>query len=167
VALRTRLHCRGNARTRGLLRPHRTHRMITAGIAPVQTPPPAASGPSGELTWFLSAAPGIRVLTGQEVVAEVREVPVSSASGDYPGRQPGRPNGPAAGQNTPRAPRRLVLLKDSEESEVEAVLAEYEGAAVSGLHADLQQFATRHRGRQLAAEWLGPLGWTRFLWCRK
>jgi hypothetical protein len=40
---------------------------------------------------------------------------------------------------------------------------------VSGnrLHDDLQQFAARHRGRQVAAEWLGPLGWTRFLWCRK
>jgi hypothetical protein len=62
-----------------------------------------------------------------------------------------------------------VLLKGDEHSDVDSVLAEYRGADVSGnrLHADLQQFADRHRGRQVAAEWLGPLGWTRFLWCWK
>jgi hypothetical protein len=49
------------------------------------------------------------------------------------------------------------------------VLAEYEGADVSGkrLHADLQRLADEHRGQCVAGEWRGPLGWTRFLWCRK
>jgi hypothetical protein len=71
--------------------------------------------------------------------------------------------------STPRAPRRLVLLTDGEDSIVAEVLAEYRGAEVSGrrLHADLQRWAAEHRGRCVAAEWLGPLGWTRFLWCRK
>lgn len=86
-----------------------------------------------------------------------------------PPQRPGTRPAPAASPGAPRAPRRLVLLKDSEAGEVEAVLAEYHGADVSGnrLHAELQQFASRHGGRHVAAEWLGPLGWTRFLWCRK
>jgi hypothetical protein len=70
---------------------------------------------------------------------------------------------------TPRAPRRLVLLDGAEDGEVVRVLAEYRGAEVSGtrLHAELQRLAEQHRGECVAAEWLGPLGWTRFLWCRK
>jgi hypothetical protein len=93
------------------------------------------------------------------------EEAVSSGANGQGGRQPA----PARSQGTPRVPRRLVLLTDGEGSEVETVLAEYQGAQVSGnrLHADLQEFAARHRGRHVAAEWLGPLGWTRFLWCRK
>jgi hypothetical protein len=49
------------------------------------------------------------------------------------------------------------------------VLAEYQGAEVSGnrLHADIQRLAEEHAGRYVAAEWLGPLGWTRFLWRRR
>ncbi len=80
----------------------------------------------------------------------------------------GSPARPAA-SSSPRCPRRLVLLEAGEDSEVAEVLAEYKGADVSGkrLHADLQDLATRHAGRCVAAEWLGPLGWTRFLWCRK
>lgn len=71
--------------------------------------------------------------------------------------------------SVPRCPRRVVLLRDSEDSEVERVLREYHGAEVSGkrLHADVQLLAGEHRGRYVAAEWLGPLGWTRFLWCRR
>ena len=71
--------------------------------------------------------------------------------------------------STPRAPRRLVLLNGAEDGEVAQVLAEYRGAEVSGtrLHAELQRLAEQHRGACVAAEWLGPLGWTRFLWCRK
>jgi hypothetical protein len=84
-------------------------------------------------------------------------------------------NGTANGAKAPavtktvRAPRRLVLLEGDETSAVREVLAEYEGAEVSGqrLHADVQRLAQLHRGRHVAAEWLGPLGWTRFLWCRK
>jgi hypothetical protein len=86
-----------------------------------------------------------------------------------PSQRPGPRPAPDAHQGTPRAPRRLVLLKEGGDSPVEAVLAEYCGADVSGnrLHTDLQRFASEHPGREVAAEWLGPLGWTRFLWCRK
>jgi hypothetical protein len=68
-----------------------------------------------------------------------------------------------------RAPRRLVLLRAGEDSEVEQVLAEQAGAEVSGarLHAELARLACEHPGRCVAAEWRGPLGWTRFLWCRR
>ena len=71
--------------------------------------------------------------------------------------------------SSPRAPRRLVLLQGDDGSDVAAVLREYQGADVSGarLHRDLQQLAVEHAGRTVAAEWLGSLGWTRFLWCRK
>lgn len=70
---------------------------------------------------------------------------------------------------SPRCPRRVVLLRDGEDSPTEQVLLEYQGAEVSGkrLHADVQRLAGEHRGRCIAAEWLGPLGWTRFLWCQR
>jgi hypothetical protein len=66
-------------------------------------------------------------------------------------------------------PRRLVLLAGDEGSAVERVLAEYPGAEGRGkvVHADIEKVAVRHPGRCVAAEWLGPLGWTRFLSCRK
>ncbi len=76
----------------------------------------------------------------------------------------------SAGQpSSPRAPRRLVLLQGDDHSEPAEVLREYQGAEVSGtrLNQELQQLAAAHPGRTVAAEWLGPLGWTRFLWCRK
>jgi hypothetical protein len=62
-----------------------------------------------------------------------------------------------------------VLLRDGEDSEMEQVLLEYKENEVSGkrLHADVQRLADEHRGRFVAAEWLGSLGWTRFLWCRR
>jgi hypothetical protein len=68
-----------------------------------------------------------------------------------------------------RAPRRIVLLAGDERGEVEQVLAEHSGAEATGkrVHEEVQKFATRHPGRLVAAEWEGPLGWTRFLWCRK
>ena len=70
--------------------------------------------------------------------------------------------------SSPRCPRRVVLLRGGEEGEVEQVLLEYQAAEVSGnrLHADVHRLADEHRGRFVAAEWLGSLGWTRFLWCR-
>ena len=76
---------------------------------------------------------------------------------------------PPPASSSPRVPRRVVLLAGGEDSEVVEVLREYSGAEVSGkrIHADLQRFAAEHRGRQVAVEWLGTLGWTRFLWCRK
>ncbi len=75
---------------------------------------------------------------------------------------------PKAG-STPRQPRRLVLLLGDEQSDTADVLAEYKGADVSGnrLHADVQRLAAEYPGRWVAAEWLGPMGWTRFLWCRR
>jgi hypothetical protein len=68
-----------------------------------------------------------------------------------------------------RAPRRIVLLADGDDSDVAEVLKEYAPDAVSGnkLHEDVQRMAGERAGRTVAAEWLGPLGWTRFLWCRK
>lgn len=77
-------------------------------------------------------------------------------------------NGPQA-PKTERAARRLVLLTDGEDSEVSKVLMEYQGADIRGtrIHQDLQRHALENQGRFVAAEWLGPLGWARFLWCRK
>ena len=90
---------------------------------------------------------------------------------------PGRPVLPTGGEamaaesqgKTERAPRRIVLLVGDEQSEVLQVLAEYRGTEVSGrrVHEDLQKLAAKHPGRHVAAEWEGPLGWTRFLWCRR
>jgi hypothetical protein len=76
---------------------------------------------------------------------------------------------PATTPSVPAAPRRLVLLTDGEHSEVSQVLAEYSGKEMSGerIHQDLQRFAADHAGKNVAVEWLGKLGWTRFLWCRK
>jgi hypothetical protein len=71
---------------------------------------------------------------------------------------------------TDKHARRLVLLcENSKESEVESVLLEYAAGTVAGtkLHADLVRFAEQNRGRTVAAEWSGSLGWTRFLWCCK
>jgi hypothetical protein len=85
-----------------------------------------------------------------------------SSNGVASGNGPARP-----ASSSPRCPRRLVLLRDGEDSEMEQVLLEYQGSEVSGkrLHADVQHLAGEHRGRFIAAEWLGSLGWTRFLWC--
>jgi len=69
---------------------------------------------------------------------------------------------------TPRTPRRLVLLAEGDNSPVVTILREYQGSEISGtrLHTDLQTMAQEHQGQTVAAEWLGPLEWTRFLWCR-
>jgi hypothetical protein len=74
-------------------------------------------------------------------------------------RSASRPNG--------RAPRRVVLLTAEEDSAVAAVLAEYPGEEAHKVHEAIQQFAAQHPGRIVAAEWLGPRGWVRFLSCRK
>jgi len=78
------------------------------------------------------------------------------------------PGNGSAMNSSPRCPRRVVLLRDGEDSEIERVLQEYQGVEVSGkrLHAEVQILASQYRGRCVVAEWLGPLGWTRFLWCR-
>jgi len=78
-------------------------------------------------------------------------------------------NGKTAPPSSPRTPRRVVLLADGEASAVVEVLAEYTGAEATGtrLHKAVQQFAAEHQSRWVAGEWLGSLGWTRFLWCRK
>ena len=78
----------------------------------------------------------------------------------------GRANGNGGAE---RKPRRLVLLSGEPSGPVEKVLAEYQGAEVSGnrLHAELQRLSDENAGRVVAAEWFGRLGWTRFLWRRK
>jgi hypothetical protein len=87
----------------------------------------------------------------------------SNGVNHYPG------NNGLSEQNGNRLPRRLVLLASDEQSGVTRVLADYRGGDVSGnrLHADVQRLAAEHRGDLVAAEWLGPRGWTRFLWCRR
>jgi hypothetical protein len=89
----------------------------------------------------------------------------SNSNGNQSGE--GKEAGRAAG--TPRSPRRIVLLEADEHSGVARVLAEYDGPDVSGnrIHQDVQRLAAQHPGRHVAVEWLGPQGWTRFLWCRK
>jgi hypothetical protein len=85
------------------------------------------------------------------------------------GVQAGPSNGsaaPAAGHGG-RAPRRLVLLAAGDDGPAEKVLAEYPGEQARKVHEDIQRQAAQHPGRVVAAEWQGPLGWTRFLWCRK
>jgi hypothetical protein len=49
------------------------------------------------------------------------------------------------------------------------VLATFQGPAVVGgrIHAEVQRFAEAHRGQVVALEWSGPLGWVRYLTCRK
>lgn len=76
---------------------------------------------------------------------------------------------PSAAKGEERRPRRIVLLAGESDGPVEEVLAEFRAAEVSGnrLHAEVQRLSEEHPGRCVAAEWLGPLGWTRFLWRRK
>jgi hypothetical protein len=65
--------------------------------------------------------------------------------------------------------KRLVLLTTADEqSAVRRVLVEYPAGGVKGseLHAALKRVAREHPGSMIAAEWLGSVGWTRFLWCR-
>ena len=68
-----------------------------------------------------------------------------------------------------RVPRRVVLLESDEQSGPREVLVEYHGAEISGkrIHVDIRRLAADHPGSWVAAEWLGPLGWTRFVWCRR
>jgi hypothetical protein len=60
-------------------------------------------------------------------------------------------------------------LAGAADGEVERVLAEYAGAEALGsrVHQELRRLAAEYPGRYVAAEWLGPRGWVRFLWCRK
>ena len=66
-------------------------------------------------------------------------------------------------------PRRIVRLSGDENSEAAEVLASFEGADVIGskLHAELQRLATQHAGQIIALEWLGNLGWVRYVTCKK
>src|SRR5438094_5097250 len=67
-----------------------------------------------------------------------------------------------------RTPRRVVLLKDGDNSDVERVLSEYgvREASTADVSAEVHRFASEHPGRTVAAEWQGPRAWVRFLWCR-
>lgn len=82
---------------------------------------------------------------------------------------PGGDRADGAAAHGARTPRRLVLLLDTENSEVKEVLVEYHGPEVRGarIHQDLRKHAQEYQGRCVAAEWLGPLGWSRYLWCRR
>jgi hypothetical protein len=62
-------------------------------------------------------------------------------------------------------PRRIVRLKGDEVAEV---LATFEGDPVVGtkVHAEVQRLAAEHPGETIALEWLGNLGWVRFLTCK-
>jgi hypothetical protein len=68
-----------------------------------------------------------------------------------------------------RRPRRMALLRDGDSSEPDHVLVEFRGrdAVTADLSAEAGRFAEQHRGRCVAAEWEGPRGWIRFLWCRR
>lgn len=68
-----------------------------------------------------------------------------------------------------RAARRLVLLEGDEKSAATEVLKEYTGTNVgaSQIHADMVNAAEERPGKILAVEWLSPIGWTRYLWCRR
>ena len=78
----------------------------------------------------------------------------------------GRPVGPVV---TRRCARRIVLVRGGDEAAAGEVLLELRDGEVSGnrLHAEVQRLAAEHAGELVAAEWDGPLGWMRFLWCRK
>jgi hypothetical protein len=66
-------------------------------------------------------------------------------------------------------PRRIVRLKGDDKSEVNEVLATYEGSQTFGskIHAELHNYATKHPGETVAIEWLGNMGWVRFATCRE
>ena len=67
--------------------------------------------------------------------------------------------------NAKAANRRIVLLPEGSplDADHETVLAEVEASAV---HAEIGRLAEKHEGAILAAEWLSPLGWRRWLWRR-
>jgi hypothetical protein len=79
----------------------------------------------------------------------------------------GGSNGKA--QPSARTARRIVLLAADDHSELERILVEYAAAEVhtANLDEDLERFANEYRGRTIAAEWEGPRGRVRFLWCCK
>lgn len=61
----------------------------------------------------------------------------------------------------PPAARRVVLLVEGRDSAVEKVLEE---CSPQGHRGRVRHWAQRYPGRTVAGEWLGPLGWVRFLW---
>jgi hypothetical protein len=120
----------------------------------------------GSATAFLRA--GVVSPQRGSTIATGRATDKSNPERNHP--MVGTSNGvsPMNSGSSPRCPRRIVLLCDGEHSAVQRVLLEYHGAEVSGkrLHADMQRLAEENSGSFVAAEWLGALGWTRFLWCR-
>jgi hypothetical protein len=136
------------------------------GSAPGR-PDSALSRPGFRLQSVAAPADAFRVFLSWKGIHQEADVGVNPNGNDNERGDAGKEAGRAAG--TPRAPRRTVLLEADEHSGVTRVLAEYDGADLSGnrIHQDVQRLATEHPGRHVAVEWLGPLGWTRFLWCRK
>jgi hypothetical protein len=102
-------------------------------------------------------------LAREELAAAIKEFQAEPAKREVAASPP-----PPA-TTTSRCPRRLILLVDGEDSAAERILAEYTGSEGrgKGIHDEVQRLAAEHRGKLVAAEWLGPLGWVRFLWCRK
>jgi hypothetical protein len=85
-------------------------------------------------------------------------------------------NGPLQGEAAPHpgeevypVSHRLVLLTGDQASPLQQVLREYPagGADPGQVGEDLNRLARDHPGQCLAAEWRGPGGWVRFLWCRR
>ena len=62
---------------------------------------------------------------------------------------------------SPVPPRRVVLLADGRDSEVERQLEQI--PACAGLKR-ARELAQLHRGRTLALEWLSTTGWIRYTW---
>ena len=76
---------------------------------------------------------------------------------------------PADSSLKTRVPRRIVRVAGDETGPVAVVLASFEGADIVGskLHAEVQKLADQYRGEFIALEWLGKLGWVRYVTCRK
>lgn len=68
-----------------------------------------------------------------------------------------------------RVPRRLIVLSGDEQSEMEQVLGEFTGLEARGkdIHAEIERQAAKIPGKIIAAEWQSPLGWIRFMTCKK
>jgi hypothetical protein len=79
-----------------------------------------------------------------------------------------QPAGPEKQAPRPHPPRRLVRLVGDRDSAVAEVLREYPPETAPQLTpAEVERAAAERPGQSLAAEWLGPTGWQRFLVCRK
>ncbi len=63
------------------------------------------------------------------------------------------------------APRRIVLLALGSPPHAPPERILRESVPADRVREVLREESGRHPGRMVAAEWLGTLGWTRWLWC--